>query len=73
MSEESIVSKNLFTGKTEKFLLERLENSGRLSLQDIYNVYNSQDNARGFINKIISLNIASLSEPNTLVKENKSE
>lgn len=69
MSEESIASRNLFTGKTERFLLERLEKSGKLSLQEIYNVYNSQDNARGFINKILSLNIASLSEPNTLVKK----
>lgn len=51
-----------FTGRTERFLVEKLKMNGELPFVTIYNCYATRDMAKSFIVKLLEFKIAELDE-----------
>lgn len=55
-----------FTGQTERFFLNVLEQDGKLHFEYVYKFYSSKHMARNFLQKVVSFGIATISSPGVL-------
>lgn len=56
-----------FTGRTERYLCEKLKQEGRLAFQDIFGSYSNHDHAKSFIQKLLQFKVAVFAETPALL------
>jgi len=67
---------DFFTGRTEKFLIEKLKEQGKLTAAEVFSVYSSPSSAQTFMQKLITFNMAKLTNPGEfafIIEENNKE
>lgn len=61
-------NEELFLGPIERHLLEKLKKEKIVEISEIYGAYSTRNQARGFINKVLSLEIATLEGPKPVLQ-----
>lgn len=58
---------DFFTGRTERYLYEKLKQEGQLKFQDIFGSYSNRDTAKSFIQKLLQFKVAVFAETPALL------
>lgn len=54
---------SFFTGRTERFLVEKLVTEGSITADFIYSVYSSREGGASFMSKLVTFKLAKLVQP----------